>query len=218
MARAAVPRLTWRAAPTQALAPGWRRPRGRGRSTRRVLPRVEASHGRMRARLRGRATPCYGKAAWATRWHWVWESVWAPRSDNGVRRSPRRDAARARPRTRPTRTLRCGRCPRCAVLCCVAGARRRGAVAGAAGRPWGAAASRCGPRLSCACCGAPPPGELKKLLVLELRSTQITDAARSSAARFFARARTHGLNIDRAIKKTINGREHTLDRGEYSAT
>lgn len=43
----------------------------------------------------------------------------APRSDNRVRRSPRRDAARARPRTRPTRTLRCGRCPRCggAVLC-----------------------------------------------------------------------------------------------------
>ena len=44
--------------------------------------------------------------------------------DNEVRRSPRRDAAHARPRTRPTRTLRCGRCPRCAVLCCVAGARR----------------------------------------------------------------------------------------------
>ena len=35
---------------------------------------------------------------------------------------------------------------------------------------------------------------------------------------FFARARTHGLNIDKAIKKNINGREHTFDRGEYSAT
>ena len=30
--------------------------------------------------------------------------------------------------------------------------------------------------------------------------------------------RTHGLNIDKAIKKNINGREHTFDRGEDSAT
>ena len=43
MARAVGPRLTWRAALTLALAPGGRRPRGRGRSTRRVLPRVEAA-------------------------------------------------------------------------------------------------------------------------------------------------------------------------------
>lgn len=145
----------------------------------------------------------------------------APRSDNRVRRSPRRDAARARPRTRPTRTLRCGRCPRCggAVLCGRrAPPRRRGGRRRAALGRRRAARAACGPRLSCACGGAPPPGELKKLLVLELRSTQIADAARSSAARFFARARTHGLNIDKAIKKNINGREHTFDRGEYSAT
>lgn len=194
MARAAVPRLTWRAAPTQALAPGWRRPRGRGRSTRRVLPRVEASHGRMRARLCGRATPCYGKAAWATRWHWVWESVWAPRSDNGVRRSPRRDAARARPRTRPTRTLRCGRCPRCggAVLCGRrAPPRRRGGRRRAALERRRAARAACGPRLSCACGGAPPPGELKKLLVLELRSTQIAPTPRAHRRHVFFCPRSH---------------------------
>ena len=138
--------------------------------------------------------PCYGKAAWATRWHWVWESVWAPRSDNGVRRSPRRDAARARPRTRPTRTLRCGRCPRCggAVLCGRrAPPRRRGGRRRAALGRRRAARAACGPRLSCACGGAPPPGELKKLLVLELRSTQIAPTPRAHRRHVFLPALAH---------------------------
>ena len=44
MARAAVPRLTWRAAPTQALAPGCTRGHGR----------LRPAHGRLPARVRGR--------------------------------------------------------------------------------------------------------------------------------------------------------------------
>ena len=125
MARAVGPRLT--RCPTLALAPGGRRPRGRGRSTRRVLPRVVAARPHAGSALR-RVTPATrrlrGPRAGTER-----ESVDATTRCVG----PRRSAAHARPRTRPTRTLRCGRCPRCAVLCCVAGARRRGAVAGGLG-------------------------------------------------------------------------------------
>ena len=116
MARAVGPRLT--RCPTLALAPGGRRPRGRGRSTRRVLPRVVAARPHAGSALR-RVTPATrrlrGPRAGTER-----ESVDATTRYVG----PRRSAAHARPRTRPTRTLRCGRCPRCAVLCCVAGARR----------------------------------------------------------------------------------------------
>ena len=137
MARAVGPRLT--RCPTLALARGGWRPRGRGRSTRRVLPRVVAARPHAGSALR-RVTPATrrlrGPRAGTER-----ESVDATTRCVG----PRRSAAHARPRTRPTRTLRCGRCPRCAVLCCVAGARRRGAVAGAAGRAWGAAAPRAPP-------------------------------------------------------------------------
>ena len=81
---------------------------------------------------------------------------------------PRRSAAHARPRTRPTRTTPLWAMPtmRRAVLC--------------GGRSWGAAAPRARPGHRPSCCGAPPSGELKKLLVLELRSTQITDAALNS--------------------------------------
>ena len=116
MARAVGPRLT--RCPTLALAPGGWRPRGRGRSTRRVLPRVVA------------ARPHAGSALWhetpatrrlrGPRAGTERESVDATTTCEG----PRRSAAHARPRTRPTRTLRCGRCPGCAALCCVAGARR----------------------------------------------------------------------------------------------
>ena len=116
MARAVGPRLT--RCPTLALAPGGRRPRGRGRSTRRVLPRVVAARPHAGSALR-RVTPATrrlrGPRAGTER-----ESVDATTRCVG----PRRSAAHARPRTRPTRTLRCGRCPGCAVLCCVAGARR----------------------------------------------------------------------------------------------
>ena len=116
MARAVGPRLT--RCPTLALAPGGRWPRGRGRSTRRVLPRVVAARPHAGSALR-RVTPATrrlrGPRAGTER-----ESVDATTRCEG----PRRSAAHARPRTRPTRTLRCGRCPGCAVLCCVAGARR----------------------------------------------------------------------------------------------
>ena len=109
-----------RAAPDSVPDPfprGWR-PRGRGRSTRRVLPRVVAARPHAGSALR-RVTPATrrlrGPRAGTER-----ESVDATTRCVG----PRRSAAHARPRTRPTRTLRCGRCPGCAVLCCVAGARR----------------------------------------------------------------------------------------------
>ena len=152
MARAVGPRLTWRAAPTQALAPGGRRPRGRGRSTRRVLPRVVAARPHAGSALRC-VTPATrrlrGPRAGTER-----ESV----LHKEMRRRPRRDAAHARPRTRPTRTLRCGRCPRCAVLCCVAGARRlapwravlgRSRARGLDDRPPGAARSRWARSMRC---------------------------------------------------------------------
>ena len=116
MARAVGPRLT--RCPTLALAPGRRRPRGRGRSTRCVLPRVVAARPHAGSALR-RVTPATrrlrGPRAGTER-----ESVDATTRCEG----PRRSAAHARPRTHPTRTLRCGRCPGCAMLCCVAGARR----------------------------------------------------------------------------------------------
>ena len=134
MARAVGPRLT--RCPTLALAPGGRRPRGRGRSTRRVLPRVVAARPHAGSALR-RVTPATrrlrGPRAGTER-----ESVDATTRCVG----PRRSAAHARPRTRPTRTLRCGRCPRCAVLCCVAG--------GLGAQP----RARPGHRPSC--CSAPP--------------------------------------------------------------
>ena len=109
-----------RAAPDSVPDPGprTRRPRGRGRSTRLVLPRVVAARPHAGSALR-RVTPATrrlrGPRAGTER-----ESVDATTRYVG----PRRSAAHARPRTRPTRTLRCGRCPGCAVLCCVAGARR----------------------------------------------------------------------------------------------
>ena len=109
-----------RAAPDSVPDPGprTRRPRGRGRSTRRVLPRVVAARPHAGSALR-RVTPATrrlrGPRAGTER-----ESVDATTRCVG----PRRSAAHTRPRTRPTRTLRCGRCPGCAVLCCVAGARR----------------------------------------------------------------------------------------------
>ena len=117
MARAVGPRLT--RCPTLALAPGGRRPRGRGRSTSRVLPRVEAARPHAGSALR-RVTPATGRLR-GPRAGTERESIDATTRCVG----PRRSAAHARPRTRPTRTLRCAcRCPRCAVLCCVAGARR----------------------------------------------------------------------------------------------
>ena len=104
--------------PTLALAPAGQWPRGRGRSTRRVLPRVVAARPHAGSALR-RVTPATrrlrGPRAGTER-----ESIDATTRCVG----PRRSAAHARPRTRPTRTLRCGRCPGCAMLCCVAGARR----------------------------------------------------------------------------------------------
>ena len=128
MARAVGPRLT--RCPTLALAPGGWRPCDRGRSTRRVLPRVVAARPHAGSALR-RVTPATrrlrGPRAGTER-----ESVDATTTCVG----PRRSAAHARPRTRPTRTLRCGRCQD--ALCCavwqVRAAWRRG------GRSWGAAA------------------------------------------------------------------------------
>ena len=107
MARAVGPRLTL--CPTLALAPGGWRPRGRGRSTRCVLPRVVAARPHAGSALR-RVTPATrrlrGPRAGTER-----ESVDATTTYVG----PRRSAAHARPRTHPTRTLRCGRCPGCAA-------------------------------------------------------------------------------------------------------
>ena len=109
-----------RAAPDSVPDPGprARRPRGRRRSTRRVLPRVVAARPHAGSALR-RVTPATrrlrGPRAGTER-----ESIDATTRCVG----PRRSAAHARPRTRPTRTLRCGRCPGRAKLCCVAGARR----------------------------------------------------------------------------------------------
>ena len=109
-----------RAAPDSVPDPGprARRPRGRRRSTRRVLPRVVAARPHAGSALRRVTTATRrlrGPRAGTER-----ESVDATTRCVG----PRRSAAHARPRTRPTRTLRCGRCPGCAMLCCVAGARR----------------------------------------------------------------------------------------------
>ena len=116
MARAVGPRLP--RCPTLALAPGGWRPRGRGRSTRCVLPRVVAARPHAGSALR-HVIPATrrlrGPRAGTER-----ESVDATTTYVG----PRRSAAHARPRTRPTRTLRCGRCLGCAMLCCAAGARR----------------------------------------------------------------------------------------------
>lgn len=159
--------------------------------------------------------PCYGKAAWATRWHWVGERwrLAVTTGCAGVLDATPHARGRVPARHAPSAA---GDAHDAAVLCCVAGApppRRRGGRRRAALGRRRAARAACGPRLSCACGGAPPPGELKKLLVLELRSTQIADAARSSAARFFARARTHGLNIDKAIKKTLTAENTPLIGG-----
>ena len=189
MARAAVPRLTWRAAPTQALAPGWRRPRGRGRSTRRVLPRVEASHGRMRARLCGRATPCYGKAAWATRWHLgVGECVGASQWQRGAQESSTRRRTRAAaypPDTHPPLwampTMR--RC--CAVWQARAAAAPWRAPPGGLGAPPRRARGLWTPSVVCVRRCAAAWGAQEALGARAPLHPDRPDAARSSAARFF---------------------------------
>ena len=113
MARAVGPRLT--RCPTLALAPGGLVAEGGPHA---VRSRASWPRGRMRAPLCGVSVTPATRRLRGPRAGTERESVLR------LRRSPRRDAAHARPRTRPTRTLRCGRCPGCAVLCCVAGARR----------------------------------------------------------------------------------------------
>ena len=70
MARAALPRLTRRAAPTQALAPGGLAAASRPRAVHTPCAPARRGLARPHAGSALRACdPCYGKAAWATCWH-----------------------------------------------------------------------------------------------------------------------------------------------------
>lgn len=149
--------------------------------------------------------PCYGKAAWATRWHWVGERwrLAVTTGCAGVLDATPHARGRVPARHAPSAV---GDAHDAAVLCCVAGARRRGAVAGAAGRPWGAAAPRARP--------VDPVCRVRAAVRRRLGSSRSSWCSSSAPPRsptprahrrhvFFARARTHGLNIDKAIKKIL---------------
>ena len=146
MARAVGPRLT--RCPTLALAPGGQWPRGRGRSTRRVLPRVVAARPHAGSALR-RVTPATGRLR-GPRAGTEWESVLRVRGQRGAQESSTRRRTRAAaypPDTHPPlwamptmrRAVLCGRCA------------PPGAVAGGLG-----AQPRARPGHRPSCCSAPP--------------------------------------------------------------